>query len=172
MTDRRGAARKQADAEGPGFDRLMSLVGQALYHWSLLDDALRDAISGLRSTGTAGDGSHRARALFGERLAEWRALLSQRSRRNPQLAETVLEIGNDVERLQQARKLIGEHFCGATAGKADEEPAIYCRHGKSLGGTSTTKRITLTELQKLIFEMDECREHVMSLADPEVKERG
>jgi len=141
----------------PAFNKLMASVGSLLLHWHQLDQALIDDIRRLRSEG--GDVQTtmlRVRGSFSERLAEWRALLSLKSRRNPPLAEAVLDVANQVERLRQKRNLVAQHFAGASVRREDGEPAILCAEGDRGALNVSTVRITQSELSALIAEMDRC----------------
>lgn len=158
-TDIFSSDRAEAPAANPdpAFERLMASVGNLLFHWSLLDQALIDDIRRLRSEG--GDVQTtvlRVRGSFSERLAEWRALLSLRSRRNPKLAEAVLEVSNQVERLRQKRNLVAQHLAGASARREDGEPAILCIEGDRGAPNAGAIRITQPELIALIREMNQC----------------
>lgn len=146
---------------GPAFTKLMASVGSLLYHWCQLDQVLIEDIRRLRSEG--GDVQTtvlRVRGSFSERLAEWRALLSLKSRRNPRLAEAVLDVSNQVERLRQKRNLIAQHFSGASTRREDGEPFISCSEGDRGALNASVVRITQSELTALINEMERCCQRV------------
>ena len=150
-------------ASGAAFEKLMASVGRVLFHWSLLDEALIEDIRRLRAaSGSMQTSVLRIRGSFNERLAEWRALLSLKSRRNPPLAEAVLVASNQVERLRQKRNLIAHHFVSASAGGDGTEPYIVCFEGER-GANTGTGRITQSELTALIDEMESCRQRVMAI---------
>ena len=160
----RGTADLESGPSDPAFEALMAKVGRLLYHWSLLDQALIADIRRLRSEG--GDlqtSVLRVRGSFSERLAEWRALLSLKSRRNPPLAHAMLEVANQAERLRQKRNQVAHHFAGASARPEDGEPSIYCVEGDRAAATGDAGRMTASELTALIAEMDACRERVASI---------
>ena len=155
-------AERRGDAAA-AFDKLMASVGRVLFHWSLLDEALIEDIRRLRTeSGSVQTSVLRIRGSFSERLAEWRALLSLKSRRNPSLAEAVLVASNQVERLRQRRNLVAHHFVGASAGNDGEEPYIVCFEGER-GANTATGQITQSELTALIEEMDSCRQKVLAI---------
>lgn len=94
-------------------DTLMTALGYLLLSWSMLERAVIDDIKRLRlSDGDSGMTTARVRGSFSERLAEWRALVSLKSRRNPEAAREVAEIGNLAEQLCRTRNLIFQHFVG------------------------------------------------------------
>lgn len=157
------AERESAGATSPAFEKLMASVGKVLFHWSLLDEALIEDIRRLRSeSGSVQTSMLRVRGSFSERLAEWRALLSLKSRRNPPLAEAVLIAANQVERLRQKRNLIAHHFVGASAAGEGGEPFIVCFEGDR-GANTGTGRISQSELTALIGEMDQCRRRITEI---------
>lgn len=150
-------------ASHAAFEKLMASVGKVLFHWSLLDEALIEDIRRLRTeSGSVQTSVLRIRGSFTERLAEWRALLSLKSRRNPRLAEAVLVASNQIERLRQRRNHIAHHFVGASAGDGGGEPYIVCFEGER-GANTGTGRIAQSELATLIEEMDGCRLRVMEI---------
>lgn len=164
--DQNGFSRGEVDITGASdaaFEKLMATVGRVLFHWSLLDQAVIEDIRRLRAeSGSMQTSVLRIRGSFSERLAEWRALLSLKSRRNPPLAEAVLVTSNQVERLRQKRNLIADHFVGASPGDEAGEPYIVCFQGER-GANTATGRITQSELTQLIEEMNSCRESVMNI---------
>jgi len=131
----------------------MASVGNLIFYWSLLEAELADDIRRLRSG--SGDLPARMRGSFSEQLAEWRALVSLKARRNQELAEAAFTLTNEIEGLRQKRNLVTHHFAGATARREDGEPHIVCRPGER--GNSKTIAITQSELTELIEEIDRCR---------------
>ena len=131
----------------------MASVGTLIFYWSLLEAELADDIRRLRSG--SGDVPARMRGSFSEQLAEWRALVGLKVRRNQALAEAVFTLANQIEGLRQKRNLVTHHFAGASARPEDGEPHIVCRQGER----GNTKAITITqsELTALIEEIDRCR---------------
>ncbi len=143
------------------FAKLMESVGLLLFHWSRLEEALVEDIRRLRAEGGGSQTSIvRVRGSFSERLAEWRALLSLKSRRNPTLAEAVLAVANRLERLRQKRNLVAHQFAGAAIDYG--ETFVIC--AAVGGGTSGDfTRLSQTELSTIIGEMVECADEVRRL---------
>jgi hypothetical protein len=147
-------------------DRLMRSMGYVMLHWSLLERAFLDDIRRLRMIdGDSGEASIRARGAFSERLAEWRALTSLKTRRNPEGAQEVGDLSTLAERLRRQRNLIGQHFSGATTERRDGGPAIFVSEGGVASIKSSQQPITQESLDQLIAEMDDCRRRISRLAD-------
>jgi hypothetical protein len=157
-------------AADPAFERLMASVGHLLFKWSLLEDALIDEIRRLRLEGGGTQTSIiRVRGSFSERLAEWRALLSLKSRRNPGLTTTVTGLANQMEQLRQTRNLVADQFAGASARKEEGEPFICCSQGERGASKGAVRRISQSELTKVIADIDASRRalrQVKSLEPP------
>ena len=83
--------------------QLMASVGSVMLHWCFLEDALTDTIRQLRIASEGSANLIRVRGSFSDRLSEWRGLLSQKTRRNPELAETVADLANEMEHLRGLR---------------------------------------------------------------------
>jgi hypothetical protein len=147
-------------------DRLMSSMGYVMLHWSLLERAFLADIRRLRMVdGESGETSIRARGSFSERLAEWRALMSLKSRRTPQAAHEVGELSTLAERLRRQRNLIGLHFSGATVASDDGGPAIFVSEGGVASIRSAQQALSQAALDQLIAEMDDCRARISRLAE-------
>jgi hypothetical protein len=133
-----------------------------MFHWSRVDETLVADIRRLRAEG-GGVGSSivRVRGSFTERLAEWRALLSLKSRRNPGLAEAVLDLSNSLERLRQKRNLVAQSFAGASLAG---EPHILCSvAGAGAMGDATS--ISQSELNTLIDDLERCAERIRQIGE-------
>lgn len=154
------------EADGHVMDRLMCSMGYVMLHWSLLERAFLEDIRRLRmGDGDSGESSIRARGAFSERLAEWRALMSLKTRRNPEAALEVGELATLAERLRRQRNLIGQHFVGAMAGDSDGGPAILISEGGVSSMRSAQQPLTQAALDGLRAEMDDCRRRITLLAE-------
>jgi hypothetical protein len=139
--------------------KLMASVGSVMLYWCFLEDALTETIRGLRIASEGSANLIRVRGSFNDRLSEWRGLLSQKTRRNPELAETVAELANEMEHLRGMRNRIAHNFAGANAACEDgAEPYIWCAERESASTQALeTDRITLTDLREMAEAMDSCR---------------
>lgn len=143
----------------------MRAVGYVLFNWSELERAVLDDIKRLRmADGDSGEASKRARGSFSERLAEWRALVSLKSRRNPAAANEVGEIATQAERLRRTRNLLAHHFAGAEIHEGNECQVLVSENGIS-SLRSSQVGFTSTQLNELIREMQEIRSRILRLKD-------
>jgi hypothetical protein len=139
--------------------KLMASVGSVMLYWCFLEDALTDTIMELRIASEGSANLIRVRGSFNDRLSEWRGLLSQKTRRNPELAETVSELANEMEHQRGMRNRIAHNLAGANAACEDgAEPYIWCAERESAASQATeSDRITLTDLRDMAEAMDRCR---------------
>lgn len=162
-----------ASPEDDDMDRLMRSLGYVLLHWSLLERAFLADIRRLRMVeGDSGETSIRARGAFSERLAEWRALMSLKSRRSQQAAQEVGDLSTLAERLRRQRNLIAQHFAGATTASDEGGPAIFVSESGPAALRSTQQAFDQSALDSLIREMDCCRQRIAGLADMLVADDG
>ena len=147
------------DTNAPEFDRLMSSVGSLMFHWCLLEDALTDEVRRLRVESEGDANFIRVRGSFGDRLREWRGLLSQKTRRKPHLAEAVAALANEMEQLRHKRNLVANDLAGASA-EPNEEPHIRCAQRERSALNTEVTRITLSELIESTDAIDRCRDRI------------
>lgn len=152
--------------EGKNFEKLMASVGYLMYEWTLLDRAVLDQIRQLRmSDGVSSGSSGKARSSFSERLAEWQALVSQKTRRNAFAATLLSDLSSQAERLNRRRKLIVHHFSGASAGDAGGEMSIYYAEGGIATARASETMLTQRELSLLVEEVRGCRAGIEGLLE-------
>lgn len=151
-----------ADHQGPGYEsvefrELMASVGYLMFYWTLLDRAVLGQIRQLRmSEGEQVATSMKVRGTFSERLAEWQALISQRNRRNMRVGNRLSELSSQAERLNRKRKLITQHFSGATDADGGEEASIFYSESGVATARASHARLTQSELNALIAEVRDC----------------
>jgi hypothetical protein len=144
--------------------KLMASVGSVMLYWCFLEDALTDTIRQLRIVSEGSASLIRVRGGFSDRLSEWRGLLSQKTRRNPELAEAVAELANEMEHLRGIRNRIAHNLAGANAACDDgAEPYIWCAERESSNQISEPTRITLSDLREMAEAMDRCRGRLGSI---------
>ena len=148
------------DTNSTDFERLMASVGSLMFHWCLLEDALTDEVRRLRIESEGDANFIRVRGSFGDRLREWRGLLSQKTRRKPELAEAVAALANEIEQLRHKRNLIAYDLAGASAAP-NEEPHIRCAQRERSALNSEMTRITLAELIEATEAIDRCRDKIL-----------
>lgn len=152
------------ESSTPEFHELMASVGSLLFHWCLLEDGLADDIRRLRIESEGEANFIRVRGSFGDRMREWRGLLSQKTRRKPQLGEAVAELANEIEQLRRRRDLIANDFAGASALADDGQPCIWCAQRDRSAPNAETTRITQSDLMGTIQAIDRCRQRIKLVA--------
>ncbi|HEV2745678.1 MAG TPA: hypothetical protein VGW34_00075 [Allosphingosinicella sp.] len=138
---------------------LMASIGWLFFHWSALETTLVDEVRRLRiAGGDTGNTLVRIRGTLSERLAEWRALISLRSRGDRQLAQAVADLSTQIERLQRLRNLIAQNFAGASD---EDQPVLFCADKNLSPPTAEAKRFTLSEMEALIDDVRACRDRLL-----------
>lgn len=148
----------------PLFNELMAAIGYLIFEWSVLDHHLGEEIVRLRSnSGDLAPSRNRLRATASERLAEWRALHSQRRRRDVQFQRAVEALADRIQSLARLRNLVAHGFASASADpEVGPEPWIMCTSNIS-GLGSPDVRLTLSQLGEAIEWMAECRQELAAL---------
>ena len=146
------------------FQRLMASVGSLMFYWSRLEDELVEDVRRLRIEIEGSASRVRGRKSFSDRMGEWRALQSQKTRRKPDRAKAVEALANEMEQLKQTRNLVAHDFSGASARPEDEEPFISCGSGDRGSPNAAPTRITQSELTKIIEAIDQCRARIRRVA--------
>ena len=139
-------------------DMLLKAVGYVLLSWSLLERAVIGEIRRLRLVdGDSGATTARARGSFNERLAEWRALVSLKSRRNPEAVREVTEIASGAERLCRCRDLVANRFACVEQCETGEWAVVVSDAGVGAPRAGQTL-LTLQQLSEWNQQMlDACR---------------
>ena len=163
----RGSSQRLAMAGEPpitDMQQLMASVGSVMLHWCHLEDALTDTIRRLRTVSEGSANLIRVRGTFNDRLSEWRGLLSQKTRRNPEMAEIVADLANEMEHLRGMRNRIAHNLAGADTSRQDGAPPyIWCAERESSNPGIEPHRITLADLREMIEAMDRCRSRLRSI---------
>jgi hypothetical protein len=149
--------------EPEGLAELLSTLGLLLYRWSVLDQTLSEEIKHFRMEGGDSEASLRIRGSAGERLGEWRALISQRTRRDPKMAEAVSALSMRIERSRRDRHLIATDFQGIAGHTSDIEAGIRCGGPLSGHSASAVRTFSLSELRELVHEIDACSDELQEL---------
>jgi hypothetical protein len=141
-------------------ERLMASIGYLMLHWSWLEGELEEDIRRLRTEIEGPASFIRVRGSFSDWLREWRGLLSQKTRRRPELAAAVSELANEMEQLRRKRNLVAHDFASASALPEDGEPFILCapRERSTLNAEPT--RITQSDLTRTIEAIERCRARI------------
>ncbi len=143
---------KQPNVRSLNRHALMREFGYVLLNWSVLERAVVDDIRRLRMVdGDSGVSTARARGSFIERLAEWRALASLRSRRNSEAALEVAETSSETERLCRIRNLLAHYVAGAEAIEEGRWVVLVSEHGVASARSQTA--FTIEQLAELNEQM-------------------
>jgi hypothetical protein len=158
--------------EPEGLAELLATLGLLLYRWSILEQTLSEEIKRFRMAGGDSEASLRIRGSTSERLGEWRALVSQRTRRDAAMAAAVSALSTRIERNRRDRNLIARDFEGATPASSGNEASISCGGPLSGHTASTMRTFSLTELRGLAQEIDGCSEQLRILGANILKGKG
>jgi hypothetical protein len=135
-----------------------------LHRWSLLEFALVNEIKKFRlKGGDSATSTLRIRGSTSERLGEWRALISQKTRRDPELAAAVASLSTLIERLRRDRDAITQHFEKVGNAPGELEARIFFTGPLSGHAASAIRSINLAELNALIGDVDGCRDELEKL---------
>lgn len=153
-----------SETSNTDLQRLMASIGSVMLHWCFLEDSLTDTIRRLRIESEGSANLIRVRGSFSDRLSEWRGLLSQKTRRNPEMAEIVADLANEMEHLRGMRNRIAHNLAGANASLLDDDqPYIWCAERESSNPGVEPDRISLADLRAMIEAMDRCRTRLRSI---------
>jgi hypothetical protein len=142
---------------------LLSTLGLLLHRWSILEKTLSEEIKRFRMAGGDTETSLRIRGSVSERLGEWRALISQRTRRDAAMAEAVSALSTRIERNRRDRNLITKDFEGVAPRNNEQEASISCGGPLSGHSASATRTFSLSELRALVQEIDACSDQLAEL---------
>lgn len=140
-------------------DTLLCTIGRLIYAWGTLETQLEQKILQLRQT--AGDiriVGARTRPTMAKMLAELRAIISMRNRRNnTQLAE-IAGIERTIQMIDKFRMLVIQGFQVPGDGLGSADRALLCRDAKN-----NVISVSLAELDGEIARLDDCRERLLAL---------
>jgi hypothetical protein len=155
-----------------GLHELLTMLGLLLYRWSVFEQALSQEIKRFRLAGGDSEASLRVRASASERLGEWQALIGQRARRDAALAKTVSELSTRIQRNRRNRNLIACDFEAVAPASSGKEASISCSGPLSGQPASTMRSFTVTELQRLVQDIDACSEQLIELGAEVLRRRS
>ena len=139
---------------------LMASVGNMMFHWSTLEQALTEAISAAKTP--AGQLASRVCGTFNERLDSWCALVTALPQ-NALKADLVAQIREQAVSLRKLRNTI-VHGLMAGSSMPDEGPAyIVCTIGGYDNPTGETVEYTIDELEHFSQALDACRRAFLHL---------
>ena len=140
-------------------DILLCSVGRLVFAWGTLETQLEQKIADLRkAAGEIRSAMTRTKPTMAKMLAELRAIVSMRCRRdNVQLIE-IAEIERAIQQIDKFRMLVIQGFQIEGEGGGMERPLFLCRDAKN-----NVIGISLEELDGEISRLDACRERLLAL---------
>jgi hypothetical protein len=150
---------KDREREPCPLDGLLRGVGQLVFAWGTLEAQLEQKIADLRSAaGEIRSAMTRTKPTMAKMLAELRAIVSMRCRRdNVQLIE-IAEIERAIQQIDKFRTLVIQGFQVTDEGGRSNERLFLCRDAKN-----NVIGISLGELESEISRLDACRERLLAL---------
>ncbi|MBK5264321.1 MAG: hypothetical protein JJE34_03655 [Alphaproteobacteria bacterium] len=140
-------------------DALFNAIGRLIYSWGKLESQLEGKIGQLRKA--AGDiriAGARTKPTIGKMLAELRAIISLRNRRdNRQLAE-ITQIECVIQKIDMFRMLVIQGFQSPADPHETGDRPFRCRDTRN-----NVICISLEELNKEVSRLDDCRERLLAL---------
>lgn len=154
------ARAKTAKQERPqAEDALMCGIGRLVSSWGTLEVRLEQKIAQLRQA--AGDGrmtTARQRPTVARLMAELRAIVSMRNRRNNAQLIEISEIERTLQQVDKFRMLVLQGFQAPAQDGRPGTRAFLCRDAKN-----NVISISLTELDAEVARLDQCRERLVAL---------
>lgn len=154
------ARAKTARQERPQVeDALTSGIGRLVCSWGTLEVRLEQKIAHLRQA--AGDGrmaAARQRPTMAKMIAELRAIISMRNRRNNVQLIEISEIERTLQQIDKFRMLVLQGFQAPAQDGRPGTRAFLCRDAKN-----NVISISLSELDAEVARLDQCRERLLAL---------
>lgn len=160
MIDLRSDIAPASPGERPDCDEaLLRGIGRMVFAWGRLESELERKIADLRrATGDGRTVTARTRPTMGKMLAELRAIISMRNRRDNAALAEISRIERTIQTIGRFRALILEGLQSPVGAMGAVGPALLCRDTKNNGVS-----ITLDDLGAEIDRLDDCRQRLLSL---------
>jgi hypothetical protein len=142
-----------ADREFSQDEALLYGIGRLVCAWGMLEQGLEEKLVALRKA--AGDvraAGVRAKPGMGRLMAELRAMISMRDRRNPAALAQIADIECDIQRIDRFRGLIISGF------QSPEGDGFACRDHKN-----NVVHVTLQQLDDEIVQLEQVGDRLMAL---------
>ena len=142
------------------FADLMSSVGAFMFHWSLMEQGLTDAITEGRER--LGQAPSRVKGSFSERIDLW-ADLARAIKENEPTLSLVEEVRSQAISLKDVRNLITHGLCGGNSQPDKGEAHIICAVGGFENPSGDKVKYTLAQLEDFTQGIDACRRSFIRL---------
>lgn len=140
-------------------DDLFCGVGQLVFAWGMLEAQLEQKITDLRrAAGDVRSATARTKPTMARMLAELRAIISMRCRRDNVQLDEIAEIERTIQQIDKFRMLVIQGFQIAGDATGKNERPFLCRDAKN-----NIIGISLEELDREISRLDACRERLLAL---------
>lgn len=140
-------------------DALMCGIGRLVCSWGTLEARLEQKIGQLRQA--AGDvrlTNPRQRPTMPKMMAELRAIVSMRNRRNNVQLIEISEIERTLQQIDKFRMLVLQGFQAPAQDGRPGTRAFLCRDAKN-----NAISVSLNELETEVARLDQCRERLLAL---------
>ncbi len=153
---------QEADPNPPflSFADLMSSVGSFMFHWSMLEQGLTDAINEARTRQQLEP--IKVRGAFALRLEMWRKLAKSLPE-NGEHSGTLEEVCAQALALKDIRNLITHGLCGGNSQPDKGEPHIRCVVGGFEDPSGRVVQYTMHQLEIFTQGTDACRRAFLDL---------
>ena len=142
------------------FADLMSSVGAFIFHWSLMEQGLTDAITEARER--LGQTHSRIKGSFSERIGLWADFARAIPENEPTLS-LVEEVRTQAVSLKDFRNLITHGLCGGDSQPDKGEAHIICAVGGFENPSGEKVKYTLAQIEDFTQGIDACRRSFIRL---------
>lgn len=142
------------------FADLMSSVGAFMFHWSMMEQGLTDAIT--EGRGRLGNTSAKVKGSFAVRIDLW-ADLAKALPDNDAAHSLIDNVQSQAMALKGIRNLITHGLCGGNSQPEKGEAHIVCAVGGFDNPSGKTIKYTLAQLEDFTQGIDACRRSFIRL---------
>lgn len=142
------------------FADLMSAVGAFLFHWSLMEQGLTDAITEAHKR--LGKTSVKIKGSFAERIDLWANLIKALPE-NGDTQDIVDNVREQAMALKNIRNLITHGLCGGNSQPEKGEAHIICAVGGFENPSGETVQYSLAQVEDFTQGIDACRRSLVRL---------
>lgn len=142
------------------FADLMSAVGGFMFHWSLMEQGLTDAITEAREL--LGNAPAKVKGSFAERIDLW-ANLARALPENVTTPSFVDDVRAQAMNLKDIRNLITHGMCGGDSQPNKGDPHIICIVGGFENPSGVKVRYSFAQLEDFTQGIDACRRSFIRL---------